>query len=85
MLRRWELALYERMSRVQPDITIHLIGDYAVSEARKPGELTRDEFDKRIALMEQMRSKEPRTDVIDAAGSVDEVSKSAFRIIWNAL
>jgi hypothetical protein len=85
LLRRWELALYDRMSRVQPDITIHLIGDYAVSEARKPGELTRDEFDKRIALMEQMRCEAPRTYVIDAAGTVDEVSKSAFGLIWNAL
>ena len=85
LLRRWELALYRRMSLVQPDVVAHLVGDYAVSQARKPGELSRGEFDRRIALMEQMRSRGLGTHVVDASQSVDEVSKELFELIWKAL
>ena len=85
LLRRWELALYDRMSCVRPDIVAHLVGDYAVSQARKPGELSRDEFDKRIALMERMRATGLGTHVIDAGKNIDEVSKVLFEMIWKAL
>jgi len=27
VLRRWEMSLYERMSRIQPDLIVHLVGD----------------------------------------------------------
>ena len=84
-LRRWELALYRRMSGVRPDILVHLVGDYALAEARKPGELSRGEFDKRIALMEQMRARGPGTHVIDAGKNIDEVSALLFELIWKAL
>jgi hypothetical protein len=85
LLRRWELALYRRMSLVRPDIVAHLVGDYAVSQARKPGELSRGEFDRRIVLMEQMRSRGLGTHIVDASRSVDEVSKVLFELIWKAL
>lgn len=85
LLRRWELALYRRMSLVQPDIVAHLVGDYAVSQARKPGELSRGEFDRRIVLMEQMRSRGLGTHVVDASRSVDEVTKALFEMTWKAL
>ena len=85
LLRRWELSLYDRMSRVRPDITIHLMGDYEVSQARKPGELTREEFDKRIALMTEMQARAPGTHVIDATQDIDEVSKTIFGVIWKML
>jgi thymidylate kinase len=85
LLRSWELSLYERMSQVQPDVAIHLIGDHAVSQARKPGELTRTEFDKRISLMKDIRARTPRTHVVDASKDVDEVSRSLFGLIWKAL
>jgi len=85
LLRRWEMALYERMSRARPDIIVHLVGDYGVSQARKPGELSRGEFDKRIALMEQMRARGLGTHVVDAGRNIDEVSKQLFELIWEAL
>lgn len=85
LLRRWELALYTRMSRVRPDIVAHLVGDYGVAQARKPGELSRGEFDERIALMEQMRARGLGTHVIDASRDIDEVSRRLFELIWNAL
>jgi hypothetical protein len=84
-LRRWELALYDRMSRIQPDLVVHLVGDYAVSQMRKPGEISRDEFEKRIAVMAAMRAGAPRIHVIDAGGSIEDVSKSLFGLIWKAL
>jgi thymidylate kinase len=84
-LRRWELALYDRMSRIQPDLVVHLVGDYAVSQMRKPGEISRDEFEKRIAVMAAMRAGAPRIHVIDAGGSIEGVSKSLFGLIWKAL
>lgn len=85
LLRRWELALYRRMSCVRPDIVAHLVGTYAVAQARKPGELSRVEFDKRVALMEQMRARGPGMHVIDASKSIDEVSEQLFELIWKAL
>ena len=84
-LRRWELLLYQRMGRYQPDVTIHLTGDYATSAARKPGELTREEFDKRIALMAECRHRDQNIHVIDASGDIDEVSRALFKLIWGRL
>ena len=49
------------------------------------GELSRGEFDKRIALMEQMRARGPGTHVIDAGKNIDEVSALLFELIWKAL
>lgn len=85
LLRAWELSLYDRMSRFRPDVVVHLTGDYAVSQARKPGELTRADFDKRIALMKEIRAGAPETHVVDADRDIDEVSKSLFGLIWKAL
>ena len=85
LLRGWELSLYDRMSRVQPDVTIHLIGDYEVSQARKPGELDREAFDKRISLMKDIQARAPRIHVIDAGRNVEDVSRSLFELIWKAL
>jgi hypothetical protein len=85
LLRGWELWLYGRMSRIEPDVSVHLVGDYAVSQTRKPGELSREEFDKRISLMEEIRTRAPQTNVVDAAGDLDQVSRSLFKLIWNAL
>lgn len=85
LLRRWELSLYARMGQIQPDLVVHLTGGYEVSQTRKPGELTRAEFEKRIRLMEDMQARAPDTHVIDASKDVDEVSKSLFGLIWKAL
>jgi thymidylate kinase len=84
-LRKWELLLYERMARYRPDVTIHLTGEYANSAARKPGELTREEFDKRIALMAESRRRDPSIHVVDASGDIDEVSRALFKLIWSKL
>lgn len=42
MLARLEKKLYERMDSCRPHLTLHLVSDYSVSEARKPGEITRE-------------------------------------------
>ena len=84
-LRRWELSLYHRMARLQPDVSVQLVGDYATSQARKPGELAREEFDKRIVLMRAIRDRFPETNVLNADCDVDAVSKALFRLVWNAL
>ena len=84
-LRKWELSLYRRMAESQPDLFVQLVGSYATSEARKPGEITREEFDKRMALMEELRERYPGTCVLDADVDVDAVSRSLFRLIWSAL
>jgi hypothetical protein len=85
LFRRWELSLYERMSRVPPDLTVHLMGDYETAETRKPGELTRDAFERRIALMRRLQATTPQVQVVDAGADIDQVSKSVFRLIWQSL
>jgi thymidylate kinase len=84
-LRKWELSLYRRMAQSQPDVTVQLVGAYATSQARKPGEISREEFDKRMGLMAELRARFPETCVLDADRDVDAVSKSLFRLVWNAL
>lgn len=85
ILRRWELSIYDRMCHLEPDVMIHLVGDHAISHRRKPDEISRSEFEKRLALMEEMRLRTPSIRVINAAGRIDEVSRSLFPMIWNAL
>jgi hypothetical protein len=84
-LRKWELSLYHRMAQLQPDVSVQLVGDYATSRVRKPGELTREQFDKRMTLMKEIRDRFPETRVLDANRDVDEVSRSLFGLVWNAL
>jgi len=85
LLRKWELRLYDRMAAFQPEIPIQLVGDHSLSDARKPGELKREDFDRRIALMRKIRELEPKTHVIDAGGNLDDVSRSLFKLIWSEL
>ena len=85
LLRKWELRLYDSMAAFQPDISIQLVGDHSLSDARKPGELKREDFDRRVDLMREIRKLAPRTHVIDAGGSIDDVSRSVFRLIWSEL
>jgi hypothetical protein len=85
LLREWELSLYDRMAQYHPDIAIQLIGDYAISEVRKPGELTREEFDMRINLMAEIRESTPNIHMLDAGGDIDDVARSIFKLIWSQL
>jgi thymidylate kinase len=84
-MRKLELLLYARMARHRPDITVHLIGDYAASAARKPGDINRDEFDRRLVLMEESRRRDPSIYVLDAGCDLDDVSRSLFKLIWSKL
>lgn len=85
LLRKWELRLYDRMAAFQPEISIQLVGDHSLSEARKPGELKRQDFDRRVDLMRKIRKLAPRTHVVDAGGSIDDVLRSLFKLIWSEL
>jgi thymidylate kinase len=84
-LRTWELSLYERMNRFRPDVMVQLVADHAVSAARKPGELQRGDFEKRIDLMTELRKIDPRIQVVDAGDDLDTVSRSLFKLIWEKL
>jgi thymidylate kinase len=84
-IRKWELSIYDRMNRFRPDLTIQLVADYAVSEARKPGELQRAEFEKRIDLMAELRKTDPQIQVVNAGNDLDSVSRSLFKLIWEKL
>ena len=84
-IRKWELSLYDKMNRFRPDVTIQLVADYAVSAARKPGELQNDEFQKRIDLMTALRKADPQIQVVDAGNDLDSVSRSLFKLIWEKL
>ncbi|MDY0885636.1 hypothetical protein ACFPL7_23615 [Dongia soli] len=84
-VRKWELSLYERMNRYRPDVAIQLVADYAVSAARKPGELQQGEFEKRIDLMTELRKIDPLIQVVDAGNDLDTVSRSLFKLIWEKL
>ena len=84
-LWRIEQALYRRMAAYRPDQVIHLVSDFETSSARKPGDIDRPAFERRVKLMEAMRARDPATAVVDARDSLDEVTRNLFRIAWQAV
>jgi len=93
LISRAEHALYRRMERYSPDLSIHLDCDFATSYARKPGDIEEADFEKRLDLMQQMRQRNAgdgavgasRIAVVDARQELDEVSADLCRHIWAAL
>ncbi|KRD64075.1 hypothetical protein IB265_34245 [Ensifer sp. ENS10] len=85
MLARLEKKLYERMDSCRPHLTLHLVSDYSVSEARKPGEITREGFDARLALMAELRALDNDIRTIDASASAESVKRELFKEIWLSL
>lgn len=77
-LSRLERGLYRTMDRYKPDLTIHLVSDFETSNARKPGDRTRAEFDRRLAIMQEMRMRDPAIRTVDARKQFEEVTTDLF-------
>jgi hypothetical protein len=73
-LSRLENHLYRRMEKYVPHLTIHLLSDFATSEKRKPGDRTPADFNQRLALMQEMRVRDPRIKIVDARKEFDAVT-----------
>jgi thymidylate kinase len=85
MLSKAEHRLYRRMERFKPDLTIHLISDFETSNARKPGDRTPADFDRRLALMHEMRLIDRKAIIIDASRDFDEVTRDLHSCILRAV
>ncbi|WP_424943972.1 hypothetical protein [Aliiroseovarius crassostreae] len=80
-----ETRLYRRMKRYAPDLTIHLMAPYDVTEARKPGELTPQTHAQRQALLHAMRRQDPSIVVMNSNRSFDEVHNDLMQTLWGRL
>lgn len=81
-LSRLEQSFYRRMETFKPDLAIHLISDFETSNARKPGDRSRADFDQRLALMQEMRMRDPAIKIVDARNGFDEVTRELSNCIW---
>jgi len=85
LMSRLERSIYRKMETYRPDLAIHLVGDFETSNARKPGDRTRANFDQRLALMQEMRTLDPTIVTVDASKSFDEVTRDLRSCIIRAL
>ena len=81
LLSRFERFLYRRMAAHRPDLAVHMICDFETSNARKPGDRSRAEFEQRLALMDEMRRLDPAIMVVDAQNGFDEVTRELLRCV----
>ena len=78
-----EARLYSRIGAYAPDISFHLIAPYDVAEARKPGELTLDGYEKRVNLLAACRkARRSQTFKVDAAEPFEDVHRALLTQIW---
>lgn len=85
VLARIEQKLFQRMEAWRPDLTLHLVCDFAVSESRKPGEIRKEAFDARLSLMAELRAKDQEIRTVDASSGLEAVGRELFRHIWLSL
>ncbi|WP_409413362.1 hypothetical protein [Altererythrobacter sp. MF3-039] len=81
----FELDLHRRMAAIQPDLTIHLLIDFATSHARKPGDIDEGDFERRNALMTRMRTANLNIVLIDARSEPHSVATAIFTAVWKAI
>ncbi|TGQ68565.1 hypothetical protein EN829_017585 [Mesorhizobium sp. M00.F.Ca.ET.186.01.1.1] len=84
-LARLEQRLYQKMAECRPDLTLHLVSDFAVSALRKPGEIRKEAFDARLSLMAELRAKDKNIQTVDASAGIEAVERDLFRQIWLSL
>jgi thymidylate kinase len=84
-LARLEQKLYQKMEDFRPHLTLHLVSDHAVSDSRKPGEISKEAFDARLSLMAELRALDKDIRVVDASSSIEAVNRELFRRIWMSL
>ena len=84
-LARFEERLYHKMSECKPDLILHLVSDFSVSQSRKPGEISKEGFEARMSLMSELRALDKDIRVIDASGNTETVTRVLFKQIWLSL
>lgn len=84
-LFRLEERLYRRFDSERPDLTLQLTAPYEVAESRKPGELTRVDFERRLELLRRCRDTDANTSEIDASRSQHHVFSTLLNRIWASL
>lgn len=82
LLRDVERRLYRAMEKHKADLTIHLVSDFETSRSRKPGDIRRRDFERRLSLMREMRRRDPEIRVVDARLPLDEVRRQLFGCVW---
>jgi thymidylate kinase len=80
-----EQRLFRKMEACRPQLTLHLVSDFAVAESRKPGDIRKEAFDARLSLMAELRAKDKEIRTVDASASVETVGRELFRHIWMSL
>jgi hypothetical protein len=84
-LFRLEERLYRRFDSEWPDLTLHLTAPYEVAESRKPGELTRKDFERRLDLLRRCRDIATNAHEVDASQSQHDVFSTLLNRIWASL
>jgi hypothetical protein len=64
---------------------IHLDCDFSTSNGRKPGDISEDAFELRVALMREMRERDVDVKVVDARQEIDAVTAELWRWVWFAM
>lgn len=84
-LARFEERLYQKMNECKPDLTLHLVSDFAVSQSRKPGEISKEGFEARMSLMAELRALDKDIKVVDASANTETINRNLFKQIWLSL
>lgn len=82
---RIERSFYRRMEQFKPTLTIHLDADFATSFARKPGDIEEVDFERRLALMQEMRRRDPEIVIVDSRQAMEQVTRDLSQRVWLAL
>ena len=85
LVSRIERSLYRRMEQFKPNLTIHLDADFATSYARKPGDIEEADFELRLALMKEMRGRDPAIVIVDSRQAMQQVTRDMSQRVWSAL
>jgi thymidylate kinase len=85
LISRVEQWLYQRMDGLRPTLTIHLTCPYETSATRKPGAIEREDFDRRVVLMEELRRRDPSIQVVDVRQDMEKVTSDLLGHVWARL
>lgn len=84
-LARFEEKLYHKMDECKPDLTLHLVSDFSVSQSRKPGEISKEGFEARMSLMAELRALDKDIRAIDASANTEAINRVLFKEVWLSL
>jgi thymidylate kinase len=84
-LADWESQPYASAAQTQPDLVLRMIVDPAVAKQRAP-EMTLEELRRRFTAVKSIRFPGATTVIdINADATVDEVTATIKRLVWNRL